>query len=66
LIKNLCDKKYDLLVVVGNSLSTSPVKFIPVLHTGPVLLINKQKVLDSPKTLWMNGDCDEVIQRLCE
>lgn len=62
----------DLVIVLGTSLQVAPVANIPdwVKKDVPRLLINREKVGsfkgNYPTDVFMEGDCDESIQKLCQ
>jgi NAD-dependent SIR2 family protein deacetylase len=62
----------DLVIVLGTSLQVAPVANIPdwVKRDVPRLLINREKVGsfqgNYPSDVFMEGDCDESIQKLCQ
>eukprot|EP00934_Nitzschia_sp_Nitz4_P000386 Nitzschia sp. Nitz4//scaffold10_size219509//151320//152594//NITZ4_001447-RA/size219509-processed-gene-0.89-mRNA-1//1//CDS//3329532977//386//frame0 len=60
-------KKADLLLILGTSLQVAPVSMIPDMVRCPRVLINREKVLSMKHNdLFLEGDCDESIEQLCE
>lgn len=60
----------DLVVVMGTSLVVFPFAFLVQMieKETPVVLINNTNSLQSgfPNALWLDGDLDSQIKRLCE
>jgi NAD-dependent SIR2 family protein deacetylase len=60
--------KADLLLVMGTSLQVAPVSMIPDMVSCSRALFNREKVMRIRKgcDIFVEGDCDESVQRLCD
>ncbi|CAH2322063.1 NAD-dependent deacetylase sirtuin-1 [Pelobates cultripes] len=58
----------DLLIVIGSSLKVRPVALIPssIPHEVPQILINREPLPHLHFDIELLGDCDVVINELCE
>jgi len=60
----------DLVLVLGTSLMVAPVASIPDWVKSDVhrVLINRERVgtFGGSKDVWLEGECDESIKKLCE
>jgi len=62
----------DLIVVVGTSLLVAPVAYIPdwVKSDCHRVLLNRELVGsfygDKPKDVFLEGDCDDSVRKLCQ
>lgn len=58
----------DLLLVMGTSLQVAPVSMIPQMVNCPRVLLNRELVMDltSDDDIWVPGNCDDAVEKLCE
>jgi NAD-dependent SIR2 family protein deacetylase len=59
-------KKADLLLVMGTSLQVAPVSMIPDMVNCNRVLLNRELVMDIKSgDIFVEGDCDTNVERLC-
>lgn len=60
-------RKADCMLILGTSLQVAPVSLIPNMVNCPRVVFNREPVLRMKrKDIFVEGDCDETVQQLCE